>query len=229
MTVQTRDRGADAPGPRTTGRRAPRSGGRTAAEPHPGRPAAESLPGRPAAEPLGGRTGPRQRSRHPRAAGLGIPATDGTAALAPRLAEEPVRVASARGDRRTTGRRTPGLRVAPPAPVRAPRAPFVALILVLVVGGVLGILLINTKINENAFRLDRLQKQQTALDLQQQQLQKQIAEHEAPGNLAAAARRLGMVDSGPPAFVRLPDGKVIGEPQSADETNAGSGQPGAGG
>ena len=44
-----------------------------------------------------------------------------------------------------------------------------------VVGGVLGILVVNTKINENAFRLDRLQQQQAALDLQQQQLEQQIA------------------------------------------------------
>ena len=57
-----------------------------------------------------------------------------------------------------------------------PRAPFAALIVVLVVGGVLGILAVNTKINENAFRLERLQQQQARLDLEKQQLDKQIAE-----------------------------------------------------
>ena len=89
-----------------------------------------------------------------------------------------------RSRRRTGGQAAaPRLRVAPPPPVSGPRAPFVALVLALVVGGVLGILVVNTKINENAFRLDRLTKQQAALDLQQQQLEREIAEAEAPGNL----------------------------------------------
>jgi hypothetical protein len=121
------------------------------------------------------------------------------------------------------------LTVAPPLPVAVPRAPFVTLVLALVVGGVLGILLVNTRINENAFRLDRLQKQQVKLNLDQQQLEKQIAEAEAPGNLTAQARKLGLVQSGPPAFIRLPDGRVIGVPQPAGGKPAITSQQGAGG
>ncbi|HEX2771462.1 MAG TPA: hypothetical protein VHN18_03405 [Micromonosporaceae bacterium] len=197
MNVDKRDRRADT----LTARRAPRSGGRTAA--------------------------PSPRSHQVHAGNSRVPPIDGTAALAPRVWDEPRPPGpDGRGERSRPG---PRLRVAPPVPVSAPRAPFVALILVLVVGGVLGILLVNTEINENAFRLARLQKQQTALDLQQQQLQKQIAEYEAPGNVAAAARREGLVESGPPAFIRLPDGKVIGVPQPAGGADTGSGQPGAGG
>ena len=80
---------------------------------------------------------------------------------------------------------------------RVPRAPFVALVLVLVVGGVLGILLVNTKINENAFRLDELQEQQAALDIAGAAAgAARSPTHEAPGNLAAAARRLGLVEAG---------------------------------
>ncbi|HEY2948757.1 MAG TPA: hypothetical protein VGJ53_10240 [Micromonosporaceae bacterium] len=109
----------------------------------------------------------------------------------------------------------PRLRVAPPAPVRVPHAPFVLLVLIVVVGGVLGILLVNTKINENAIRLERLQQQQAGLDLHEQQLRQQIAEFESPGNLAAHARELGLVPAGTPAFIRLPDGRVVGVPQPA--------------
>ena len=110
----------------------------------------------------------------------------------------------------------PRLRVAPPPPVAVPRAPFVALVLALVVGGVLGILVVNTKIDENAFRLDRLQ---------------QAAGRAGPAAAAAragdrrggrrratwraAARKLGLVEAGTPAFIRLPDGKVIGVPTPA--------------
>jgi hypothetical protein len=123
----------------------------------------------------------------------------------------------------------PRLRVAPPPPVRVPGAPFVALILVLVVGGVLGILVVNTKINENSFRLGKLQEQQATLDVQEQQLERKITEAEAPGSLAARARQLGLVESGPPAFIRLPDGQVIGVPQPAGGEPSITSQQGTGG
>jgi hypothetical protein len=113
----------------------------------------------------------------------------------------------------------PRLRVAPPAPISAPRAPFVAVMIALVVAGVLGILVINTKTNENSFRISRLQENQAALDNQQQQLDNQIAGYKMPGNLDAAARRLGLVKADAPAYIRLPDGKIIGIPKP------GEGQP----
>jgi hypothetical protein len=109
----------------------------------------------------------------------------------------------------------PRLRVAPPLPVLVPRAPFIALVLALVVGGVLGILVLNTKINENAFRLHDLRQQQANLDQRQQDLEQQLADYEAPNNLAAAACKLGLVAAGAPAFIRLPDGRVVGVPQPA--------------
>ncbi|MEU8330237.1 hypothetical protein [Micromonospora sp. NPDC048839] len=174
------------------GQRAPRSGGRTAAE---------------RAPRLGNGT-PRidrvNQQGETRARGAREFPTQGTAALRP--------VEKAAG---ASSARPPRLRVAPPSPISVPRAPFAALIVVLVVGGVLGILAVNTKINENAFRLERLQQQQARLDLEKQQLDKRIAEYEAPGNLTAEARRLGLVDAGEPGYIRLPDGKTIGVPQPA--------------
>jgi hypothetical protein len=153
--------------------------------------------------------------------------TEGSAAVRPRVTPGAAAApAAARGDARPA---PPRLKVAPPPPVAVPRAPFAALVVTVVVGGVLGILLVNTKINENAFRLDRLQKQQAALDVQQQQLEKKIAESEAPGNLAAQARKLGLVESGPPAFIRLPDGRIIGVPQPAAGRPAVTSPQGAGG
>lgn len=222
MSVDKRAGRGGGPAERAVGR-APRSGGRTAGQRHPSHP------------PAGAGAPDRDLS------------IDGTAAVRPqvwdvdaaaeaeaeadrRVADRRVNVWDSTGEPdRAPGRAGPQLRVAPPAPVSAPRAPFVALILMVVVGGVLGILVVNTKINENAFHLDRLQKQQTALDLREQQLQKQIAEHEAPGNLAAAARKLGLVESGSPAFIRLPDGKLIGVPQPAGEQPAVTSPAGAGG
>jgi hypothetical protein len=130
--------------------------------------------------------------------------THGTAALVPEMVPAAPR---------TTAAAPPRLRVAPPAPIRAPRAPFIAVVIALVVAGVFGVLLVNTKTNENTFELSRLQDRQAALDNQQQQLQNQIAGYESTGNLDAAARRLGLVKADTPAYIRLPDGKIIGVPR----------------
>jgi hypothetical protein len=118
---------------------------------------------------------------------------------------------------------------AAPLPVSLPRAPFLVLIVALVVAGVLGILVLNTKINENAFELDNLRAQQGTLNLQEQQLSQQLADKESTGNLAAEAARLGLVPAGQPAFLNLPNGKVLGVPQPAaptGQTLAGSSEPG---
>jgi hypothetical protein len=85
----------------------------------------------------------------------------------------------------------------------------------LVVAGVLGILLINTKTNENAFEIDTLRDQQAVLDNQQQELDKQLAVYNSAGNLHAAAKRQGLVKADDPAYIRLPDGRVIGVPKPA--------------
>ncbi len=106
----------------------------------------------------------------------------------------------------------PRLRVAPPAPINAPRAPFIALIVAVVMAGVIGILLINTKTAENAFKLDTLQQQQSDLDVREQALRNEIAANQMPGSLDAAAKRLGLVKAESPAFITLPDGKIIGVP-----------------
>jgi hypothetical protein len=106
---------------------------------------------------------------------------------------------------------------APALPLTLPKASFLLLMVGLVVVGVVGVLVLNTKINESSFRLDNLQSTQAALDLQQQQLEQQLAELQSPGNLRAAAARLGLVPAGTPAFINLPDGRVVGVPQPAGQ------------
>lgn len=112
----------------------------------------------------------------------------------------------------------PKLRLVPPVPVAVARTPFVILVIMVVVAGVMGILVLNTKINQNAFQLSALRDEQNRLDLRQQQLEQQISEHESPGSLTAAALKLGLVDPGAPAFIRLPDGKIIGVPKPANSS-----------
>ena len=130
----------------------------------------------------------------------------GTAALKLNTAvAEPLRVAEAVAA-------APRLRVAPPAPISAPRAPFITAVIGLVIVGVIGILLINTKTNENSFEISRLQDSQAVLDIREQQLENQLAVYDSAGNLDAAAKRLGLIKADAPAYIRLPDGKVIGVP-----------------
>lgn len=159
----------------------------------------------------GGRIAGDRRAAMEREYGSGAPLTAGNTALAP----EPDSGAAA--NRPTI----PRLRVAPPAPVSAPKAPFVAGVLAVVIAGVVGILVLNTKINENAFRLDALQQQQGKLDRTEAQLTQDLADKESPTSLAAAARRLGLVPAGSPAFITLPDGKVLTVPQPASATGGG--------
>ena len=125
-------------------------------------------------------------------------ATQGTAALQPQVT--PVEDRPAR------------LTVAPPAPVMAPRAPFVALVLVLVITGVVGILVLNTKIAENAFTLDTLHNQQIKLDRDEERLKSDIANQESPVNLAARATQLGLGKSTSSTFLLLPDGTKLEMP-----------------
>jgi hypothetical protein len=107
------------------------------------------------------------------------------------------------------------MRVAPPAPVAAPRTPFVLLVLTLVAGGIVGLLVLNTAINADAFKITALRDQQSRLDTQEQQLNQELADLQSPGNLQAAATRLGLVPAGTPAFLRLPDGRILNVPQPA--------------
>jgi hypothetical protein len=134
---------------------------------------------------------------------------------------EPHPTAGRRTEPRSRGRSdatdTPPRRAALPLPITLPRARFLVVAAVVLVVGVVGVLVVNTKINENAFQLDDLRTRQAALDLQEQQLAQDLAERESPGNLRAAARRLGLVPAESPAFISLPDGRVVGVPRPATD------------
>src|SRR5262249_22674638 len=139
--------------------------------------------------------------------------TMGSAALAPvREFDEPIRTRTAaeraeadaraaqraadRGAERGSGESRRRLRVAPPLPVAVARAPFVVMLIGIVVVGVVGILVLTTMINANQFRLNNLQTQQATLNQQQEQLQATLTEQSSPGNLLRAAQRLGLVPAG---------------------------------
>lgn len=104
------------------------------------------------------------------------------------------------------------LTVVPRRAVRAPRAPFAVLVIVLLAGGVVGLLMFNTHMQQVSFRATALQEKADALSAKQQTLGMQLAHLRDPQVLAQRARKLGMVLPPEPAFIRLSDGKVIGHP-----------------
>ena len=112
-------------------------------------------------------------------------------------------------------RRTAALRLVPQAPSHAARAPFVGVVVGLLALGLLGLLALNTSLAESSFRLHALQGQATVLADREQVLRQEVEALQAPEALAARAEALGMVPGGPPAFLRLSDGAVLGEPTPA--------------
>ena len=92
----------------------------------------------------------------------------------------------------------------------AARTPFVVVVVGILAAGLLGLLLLNTALAQDAFRLHALQVQGRIIADQEQGLQREVERMQSPQALAAQATALGMVPGGPPAFLRLSDGKVLG-------------------
>ncbi|MEU6475684.1 septum formation initiator family protein [Streptomyces sp. NPDC047017] len=99
---------------------------------------------------------------------------------------------------------------------QAARAPFVLLVVLLLGGGLIGLLVLNSALSEGAFQRDDLQKDTKSLTDEEQALQHDIDAYSAPDALERRARRLGMVPGGDPAFLN-PDGTVKGVPSAAAE------------
>jgi hypothetical protein len=70
--------------------------------------------------------------------------------------------------------------------------PFVLLVLVLLGGGLICLLVINTTLGATSFRVSRLQTTGAALATQKQALQQQIAAEQSPAQIARRAYQLGM-------------------------------------
>ncbi|MFB9465052.1 septum formation initiator family protein, partial [Streptomyces cinereospinus] len=94
---------------------------------------------------------------------------------------------------------------------QAARTPFVLLVVLLLGGGLIGLLVLNSALSEGSFQLDDLQKETKDLTDEEQALQRDIDAYSAPDALQRRARELGMVPGSDPAFLN-PDGTVKGVP-----------------
>ncbi|MFV2118349.1 FtsB family cell division protein [Streptomyces sp. Act-28] len=117
-------------------------------------------------------------------------------------------------------------RFVPSGPRTAARTPFVLLVVVLLGGGLIGLLLLNTSLSQGSFKLTELKKRTTELTDEEQALQRDVDARSAPDALERRARELGMVPGGSPVFLE-PDGTVRGLPGPAPTPDGGA-LPGTG-
>ena len=110
--------------------------------------------------------------------------------------------------------------VSPLRPERATRGAFVLLLTALLGVGLLSILLINTSLAQGAFVVSSLEREIQVLVEEQQRLEREVTEAASPVALEMAARAMGMVPTGNPAFVDLASGKILGKPKATKGAGA---------
>ncbi|MFT4265331.1 MAG: hypothetical protein QM572_18270 [Nocardioides sp.] len=110
------------------------------------------------------------------------------------------------------------LRVVPRRRVRTSGLPFVLLVSLILVGGVVALLMFNTSMQAASFTQARLEKQATTLAARQQALEMQLEGLRDPQNVAAAAAKQGMVIPASVAMLQVDTGKVLGSAAAADGT-----------
>ncbi|MEU2861802.1 septum formation initiator family protein [Streptomyces mirabilis] len=110
-------------------------------------------------------------------------------------------------------------RLLPAGGGQAARTPFVLLVVLLLGGGLIGLLVLNSALSEGSFHLADLQRDTKSLTDEEQALQRDVDTYSAPDALQRRARELGMVPGGDPAFLN-PDGSVKGVPGTAAQQSS---------
>ena len=100
---------------------------------------------------------------------------------------------------------------------RAPRMPFILLLVGLLGGALVSLLVISTTLAQGSFRITSLQEQNAELARQAQTLTNQVAQAGNPAVIAREAQQLGMRPNPHLGFIDLKTGKiVVGKPSRAE-------------
>jgi len=86
--------------------------------------------------------------------------------------------------------------------------PFILLLVGLLCGALVCVLVISTTLAAGSFRITSLQQQDQALAKEQQQLQQQVAQDQAPSVIAQRAEQLGMRPVNQLRFLNVKTGKI---------------------
>jgi len=110
------------------------------------------------------------------------------------------------------------LRPVPPLSGRVARVPFITVLIAIFGVGMVGLLMVNTSLQNQAFESRSLNRQAAQLIYAEAELQSQLNKVRTPDQIAAKASALGMRANPRPAFLVVPSGKVIGEQHRVDGT-----------
>ncbi|KOX07279.1 hypothetical protein [Nocardiopsis sp. NRRL B-16309] len=99
---------------------------------------------------------------------------------------------------------------------RAPRIPFVLLVLCLLGGALVGLLVLRSVVAEEAFAITSLQAENRELSYEEQQLRESVAHLETSERIASEAEEMGMEPGEGPLFLDLDEGRVSGSVGSGD-------------
>ncbi len=113
-----------------------------------------------------------------------------------------------------------------PRALRHPRAPFVLLVVAMLVGTTLGLLVLNTVIAVDSLKATQLRADNAERAQEVQRLEQQVVSGSAPAEIARAADAAGMVPAGPAAYLVIdPDGGSVlrGTPVPAGAPTPGDG------
>ena len=103
------------------------------------------------------------------------------------------------------------LRSVPTLPGRMARIPFISVLIAIFGVGMVGLLVVNTSLQNQAFESRALNRQAAQLVYAEAELQSRLNEARTPEQVASKASALGMRANPYPAFLVVPSGKVIGE------------------
>jgi cell division protein FtsB len=112
------------------------------------------------------------------------------------------------------------LTVVPRVRSRAPRVPFVTLVSLVLVGGIVGLLLFNTSMQQASFAASSLESQADTLAAREQTLRMELDELRDPQRVATQAQQMGMVIPAAPVFLDLESGTTSGVRTPATRENA---------
>jgi hypothetical protein len=107
-----------------------------------------------------------------------------------------------------------GLTSVPIPSRRMASVPFVLVLGVFLAIGMVGLLLLNTALQEQGFAVQNRQKEAAQLGYRVAELQSQVTEARSSTRLAVEATKLGMVPNPYPVYLTLPNGQVVGNPTS---------------
>ena len=112
----------------------------------------------------------------------------------------------------------PELRRVPIPARRMPMVPFAGLVIALLAIGMVGLLLLNTHLQDRAVEIRAAQRESTDLAHRVSDLESEVNRANSPANLAGRASELGMVPNPNGVFIDLTSGKVIGVPKAVTGT-----------